>query len=131
MSSLQKVEKIFLSTLDEITSQLEEVYSKELSNTFNGLEVELKSIPPGNGYNYSRCVKGKVVSVHFWLSNPEYERPQPLCEFKVLGQDQFGGEFNERVSERMIMTQIPWQNFVSPIEFMIVPEVTSNEGDDT
>jgi hypothetical protein len=131
MSGLQKVEKIFLSTLDDITSQFEDVYSKELSSTFNGLDVELKGVPPGNGYNYFRCIKGKIAGVHFWLSNPEYERPQPLCEFQVTGQDQFGRGFNERVSERMILTQIPWQNFVPPKEFMIVPEDPSHGGDST
>ncbi len=114
MLGLQEVEKHFLNALSELESSLEDTYSLALSKAFNELEVELRPIPAGYGFSYIRNIKGKISGVKFWLSNPEYERPQPLCEFSIAGTDQYGVAFSEKVSERQILTPLPWKNFIPP-----------------
>ena len=111
----KKIEKEFLGHLDDLQSQLLDFYSEKMTNAFKDLEVTLNMIPPGNGYSYERYVKAKIIKVNFWLSNPEYERPVPVCKFEIMGQDQFGRQFCEPVSEKQISTKIPWQNFISSL----------------
>lgn len=122
MSNFQKVDSRYHELASFLLDGLTDHFREKMEQAFKQVDLDIL-VPAGAEFSYDRSIKARVDHVYFYLSAPRGEDRILLCKFDVVGVDQHGAKFSERLTEKQIGHQLPWDKIELPSDAKMILEI--------
>jgi hypothetical protein len=121
MSNFKKVDSRYHELSSYLLDRLTDCFRERIEQAFKQVDLDI-NWPAGGEFSYERLIRARVEHTYFYLSAPRGEERILMCAFDVVGTDQFGVRFSERLSEKQISRLLPWDKVVLPIDVKMTLE---------